>query len=73
MAIGACIQNMLLEAYSLGLGSCWLGEILNRKEDVEKLLKIPDDCELMAVVTLGYPDEKVAKPSRKSLKSLLID
>ena len=28
MAIGACVQNMLLEAHSLGLGSCWLGEIL---------------------------------------------
>jgi len=28
LAIGACIQNMLLAAHSLGLGACWLGEIL---------------------------------------------
>ena len=30
MAMGACIQNMLLTAYSFGLGTCWLGEILNK-------------------------------------------
>ena len=32
MAIGACIQNILLQAYELGLGTCWLGEIINRKD-----------------------------------------
>jgi hypothetical protein len=34
MAIGACIQNILLAAHSLGLGTCWLGEILNKKQEV---------------------------------------
>ncbi|MFH0877583.1 MAG: nitroreductase family protein [Candidatus Omnitrophota bacterium] len=32
MAIGACIQNMLLEAHVLGIGTCWLGEILNQNK-----------------------------------------
>jgi len=43
MAIGACIQNMLLDAYALGLGTCWLGEILNRKEEVSGFLKLSKD------------------------------
>ena len=30
MAIGACIQNMLLQVESLSLGACWMGEILNK-------------------------------------------
>ena len=72
MSIGACIQNMLLQACELGLGSCWLGEILNKKEAVEKYLKTGSDYELMAVITLGYADEKSAKACRRSLKSFLL-
>lgn len=72
MAIGACIQNMCLEAYSMGLASCWLGEILNKKEKVHRYLNLDKDLELMAVISLGYPDEKVLEGWRKPLKNLLI-
>ncbi|MFC1807446.1 nitroreductase [Candidatus Omnitrophota bacterium] len=72
MAIGACIQNMLLCAHALGLGTCWLGEILNQADGVLKYLKLAkSEYELMAVITLGYPDEK-GLSSRKALKSLII-
>ncbi|MFC1805214.1 nitroreductase family protein [Candidatus Omnitrophota bacterium] len=71
-AIGASIQNMCLEAHSLGLGTCWLGEILNKKEEVRRYLKAGADLELMAVVTLGLPDEDVTESSRKPLKSLVL-
>lgn len=33
-AVGACIQNMLLCALDLGISSCWMGEILNQKAEV---------------------------------------
>lgn len=72
MAIGACIQNMLLLAHELGLGTCWLGEILNKKEEVQKYLEIDSDLELMAVVTLGYSDEEITKGCRKGLKSFML-
>lgn len=73
-AIGACIQNMLLMCHSLGLGACWIGEILNRKEEVEKFLGIPNHLELMAVITIGYPYEEDIKTSsnRKNLEELII-
>ena len=72
MAIGACIQNMLLQAYSLGLGTCWLGEILNKKKDVARFLNLDEDLELMAAVTLGYPDEDITEGCRKIVKNLKI-
>jgi len=53
--VGACLQNLLLAAHGLGLGACWLGEILNRRDEVERLLGAPPSCELMAVVAVGYP------------------
>ena len=72
MAVGACIQNMLLQAYSLGLATCWLGEILNKRAEVEERLGTEADHELMAVVTLGYPEEGEVKSSRKGLNTFLI-
>ena len=60
MAIGARIQNMLLAAHTLSLGACWLGEILNKREEVATYLNLDADLELTAVVTLGYPNEEIA-------------
>lgn len=72
MAIGACIQNMLLVIESMGLAACWLGEILNQKAQVHKFLITDSDLELMAVISLGYSDEDLTQTSRKSLKSLKV-
>ncbi len=58
MAIGACSQNILLAAHSLGLGGVWLGEILKSKEAVKELLGAPEPYELMAVLAIGYPTKK---------------
>lgn len=71
-AIGACIQNMLLAIYSLGLGGVWLGEILKNSEKVIQLLKVSPSLELMAVIALGYPDEKNVASQRKKLEEVIL-
>jgi len=58
LGIGACIQNMLLAAHDKGLGAVWLGEILNKKQQVNELCSLSSDYELLAVIALGYPNEK---------------
>ncbi len=66
--MGACIENMLLAAHVHGLGACWLGEILNKKEKVNEILNAPvDRFELMAVIAMGYPGEQVKKRKRAPL------
>ena len=70
MAIGACMQNMLLYIHRRKLGACWLGEILNQRNKVQRFLKIPKSLELEGVLALGYPLKMSKKPKRKSLKSL---
>lgn len=72
MAIGACIQNMLLEAHSLHLGTCWLGEILNRRKEVEKVLEVAEGNEMVAAVALGYPASEERKGSRLELEKLIL-
>jgi nitroreductase len=71
-AIGACLQNMLLAIHHLGLGGVWLGEILKNREQVEKILEVPDGVELMAVVALGHPVEKPGRGTRKPLDQVII-
>jgi nitroreductase len=71
-AIGACLQNMLLEAHSLGLGAVWLGEIIKSNIRIKEILGLSAELELMAVVALGYPDEKPSATGRKELKDLIV-
>ncbi len=71
-AIGACIQNMLITIHALGLGGVWLGEILNRREQVEKILCVPEKLELMAVIALGYPAESERKSTRKPIDDVIL-
>ncbi len=71
MAVGACIQNMLLFIHSQGLGAVWLGEILKNKDTVRNLVKGPETLELMAVIALGHPAEKGGKTGRKDLETVV--
>jgi len=71
-AIGACLQNMLLEIHSLGLAAVWLGEIIKSDIQIRELLQLSGPLELMAVLAIGYPDEQPRATSRKGLKELIV-
>jgi nitroreductase len=62
----AATQNMLLAAYSLGLGSVWIGIYprINRMESIHGLFELPVHIKPMAIVSLGYPAEKKPMPIR---------
>lgn len=55
-AISAAIQNMILMAESLKIGSCWLDTPLLCEREINGLFNTKD--KLIAVLTLGYPAEK---------------
>ena len=63
------IQNIMLKAYSLGLGTCWVGAFDERA--IKRDLKIPDNISVEAIITLGYPDQKVEMPKRMDLGTIL--
>ena len=56
------LESMVLAAWSLGIGSCWIGSFKEQK--IKDSLKIPQDWKVVALVTLGYPAE-TPKPRRK--------
>jgi nitroreductase len=45
---------MLLKAYSLGLGTCWIGDIFYTYEAIMDYFKKP--WKLLAAITLGWPE-----------------
>ncbi len=73
-SIGACIENMLLTATLLGIGSCWIDEILDRQTEVKELLQVDNDrYDLMAIISLGYPLRTSAtRTPRKPLSECVI-
>ena len=72
MALGACVQNMLLAAHALKLGAVWLGEILNQEGRVKELLDVPEALRLVAVVALGHPATRDQSSQRRDLSELLL-
>jgi nitroreductase len=64
----AAIENLLLAAWDKGLGTCWMtGPLKGRAEMIAAFLAVPQDRELVAIVTLGYPDHQPAMPPKKDI------
>src|SRR3989337_1635927 len=51
----AATQNILLTAYSLGLGACWIGAF--NEDEAKKALNAPEGVRPVAIIPVGYPNE----------------
>jgi len=60
----AAMENLLLAATALGLGTCWMTGPLWDEKTLRRILSIPDDREIVAVTPLGYPEKIPAAPPR---------
>ena len=56
------LQNMVITAWALGIGSCWIGAF--NEEKVRRLLDIRKRYAVVALIPFGYPS-KVPSPKRK--------
>lgn len=77
MDCGILLQNILLSAHALGLGSCPLGtlvSVLNLpvNQDILRAIHIPENYEVAINVALGYPDEIPVAPQRYPEKVKII-
>ena len=62
------MENMVIAAWTLGIGSCWIGAC--NEEKVKELLKIPDKWKFVALLTFGYPAEQPKQRKKKPLKKM---
>lgn len=69
-SVGAAIQNMILAATSLGLGSLWICNVYFAYKELCQWLK--KDCQMVAALALGYPDENPPMRPRKDLEEVSV-
>jgi nitroreductase len=67
-------EHLVLAATALGYGSCWVAMLDSRNTQniatVKQALRIPDTADIVALVTLGVPDEIPPPRSTKDLSEL---
>lgn len=59
---------MLLAAYALGLSSCWVGAF--DEEEVKFILELPEHIRPLAILPVGYSEEKPEAPPRIPFENL---
>jgi len=69
-SVGAAIQNMLLAAEALGLGTLWICDVFSAYEELCTWLG--ETSQMIAAVSLGYPDEAPGPRPRKTIDEVTV-
>ena len=66
-------QNMMLTAYTLGIGSCWIGTavVLANDPKIKVQLAVPEDHDVHAAIIFGYPTGGFPKAPEKHSPKVL--
>lgn len=67
-------QNAVVAAQSLGIGSCYIGDIMENCEQQRALLKLPKYVFPAAMLVFGYPTKQQLerkKPERAAMKHIV--
>jgi nitroreductase len=67
--IGIAFAHLSLTAVAEGLGTCWVGSFL--EEEVRKLLGVPPEVKIVALMTLGYPALVPSPMPRKPMEEII--
>jgi nitroreductase len=70
-SVSAAIQNMLLAAHAMGLGTCWMTGPVHVEEEINQYLGVKDK-KLVAVVTVGYSAKKPPVPPRREVEKKVV-
>ena len=62
------IEHMVLAATALGYGTCWIGAF--NEDEVKKIVKVPENLVVIALLPIGVPDEKPLPRPRKAFKEV---
>ena len=64
----AAIENLILAAWSEGIGSCWMTGPLKKKEtEIKAFLKIPKNKEIVGIIPIGIPAHTPGTPLKQDI------
>jgi nitroreductase len=67
--LAIAVENMALAAVDQGLGSCWIGAF--SQKNVKKILGVPDEYRVDALLPIGYSKQVREKSPRKSIAEIV--
>jgi nitroreductase len=67
--LAIAVDHMTLAAAAEGLGTCWIGAFSQKK--AKDALNVPDDCQVVALLPLGFPADLPKPKIRKPLKEIV--
>ncbi len=65
----AAVENIMLAAHSMGLGSCWVGAF--SEGNVSKALSLPRHARPVAMIPVGHYEKKPGAPERLPVEGLM--
>lgn len=68
--LGIAVENMVLMATALGLGSCWI-RLFNPKQ-VHENLALPSEIKVVALLPIGYPAQSALPRPRLGCDEIMI-
>jgi nitroreductase len=69
-SVASAIAYLLLVLHQMGLGAVWMTGPLQVKGDIEKLLKVPPELDIVALIPVGYPAESPDFKERRPLREV---
>jgi nitroreductase len=70
LSAAMAVQNLLLAAQALGLGTCVLTGPLLAQDALAAILQVPAGHDLTCLVAIGHPAASPAAPRRKSIEQI---
>ncbi len=67
--LGIAFEHLVLAAAEQGLGTCWIGAF--DESEVKKVLKIPENVNVLAFTPVGYPNKEAPGRSRKPTSEIV--
>ncbi len=67
--IAIALEHIALQATELGLGTCWIGSF--ETEKIRTILGIPDDIQIIELMTVGYPADTPRQSNREPVEKIV--
>ncbi len=67
----AAVQNILLTAVSMGLGTCWIGAF--KEQEIRRVINAPKDIRPVALIPVGYSAESPPVRQRRPISEIVHD
>jgi len=73
LSMGGAIENMLLTAYDMGLGSCWMVAPVLGQKGIREVLKLKDDEKITSILAFGKPAADISdkRSPKKPLEEVM--